>query len=356
MAATVGLDIGSAAVRAAAVDSGRSRPILRRFAEMPLPEGAVVSGEIIDEDAVAEAVSALWKRSKLPKKKVVIGTANQRVVVRQVDVPYMSESELKEALPFQVQDSIPIPVEEAVLDFVPVEEFTTPDGELMLSILAVAAQRDHIDGLLRLASTAGISAQAIDLQPFALARAVFSSDPGIDEDGPQGIIDIGASLTQIVLVRGGVVRFVRLLPRGGADFTTALVDGLGIDPVDAEEKKRAIGVQPEGEAPEGADEDDAIRRLLTRQADSFVEEIRGSVNYHLTQSDDASLSKLVVAGNGARLPHLANRLGRSLGTAVEPAKILESVDVGRVNLGEAELDASQPVLPAAVGLALWGLF
>ncbi len=356
MAATVGLDIGSAAVRAAAVDSGRTRPILRRFAEMPLPAGAVVAGEVMDEGAVAEAVAALWKRAKLPRKRVIIGTANQRVVVRQVDVPHMSESELSEALPFQVQDSIPIPVEEAVLDFVPVEEFTTPDGELMLSILAVAAQRDMVDGLVSLAESANISAQAIDLQPFALARAVFGTETGYEEAGPQGIVDIGASLTQVVIVRGGVVRFVRLLPRGGADFTTALADGLGVETEQAEDLKRRIGVQPEGGAPdEGSDEEAAARRLLTRQADSFIEEIRGSVNYHLTQSGDPALVKLVVAGNGARLPHLANRLGRALGTPVQPAKILDLVDVGRVQLTPEELDAAQPVLPASVGLALWGM-
>ncbi len=355
MAATVGLDIGSAAVRAAAVDSGRTRPILRRFAEMPLPPGAVVSGEIMDDGAVAEAVAALWKRAKLPRKRVVIGTANQRVVVRQVDVPHMSESELADALPFQVQDSIPIPVDEAVLDFVPVEEFTTPDGELMLSILAVAAQRDMVDGLVSLADTAKITAQAIDLQPFALARAVFGTEAGFEEAGPQGIVDIGASLTQVVLVRGGVVRFVRLLPRGGADFTTSLADGLGIETAEAEEMKRRIGVQPEGSALDDDSEDEAARRLLTRQADSFIEEIRGSVNYHLTQTGDAALARLVVAGNGARLPHLANRLGRALGTPVQPAKILDLVDVGRVQLTPEELDAAQPVLPASVGLALWGM-
>ncbi len=321
---------------------------------MPLPEGAVVSGEIVDEDAVAEAVGALWKRAKLPKKRVVIGTANQRVVVRQVDVPHMSEGELAQALPFQVQDSIPIPVDEAVLDFVPVEEFTTPEGELMLSILAVAAHRDMVDGLMRVIGTAGLTAQAIDLQPFALARAVFSESPGYEEEGPQGIIDIGASLTQVVLVRGGVIRFVRLLPRGGVDFTSALVDGLGIDRDDADELKRRVGVQPEGSPPEAGTDDDAARRILTRQADTFIEEIRGSVNYHLTQSGDEELHRLVVAGNGARLPHLANRLGRALGTSVQPAKILDLVDVGRVQLTPEQLDSAQPVLPVAVGLALWG--
>ncbi len=354
MAATVGLDIGTTAVRVAAVDRGRNRPILRRFGEIPLPEGAVNAGEVVDEAAVAEAISALWKRHKLHKKRVVIGTANQRVIVRQVDVPQMSETELVEALPFQVQDSIPMPVEEALLDFVPIEEFTTPDGEPMLSILVVAAHQEMVDGLLRITEAAGITPMAVDLGPFALVRAVFGGTDPIDEIGPQSIVDIGASLTQIVLVRGGTPRFVRLLPRGGADFTESLADGLGIEREEAELQKRRVGVAPEGAA-EGDDEDAAARRILTRQADAFIEEIRNSINYHLSQTGDEALSRLIVAGNGARLPHLANRLAKALGTTVHPAKILELVDVGRVQMAEGDLDAVQPVLPPAVGLALWGV-
>jgi type IV pilus assembly protein PilM len=166
MSITVGLDIGSGAVRAAVIESARSGAILRRFAEMPLPPGMVEGGDVIDEGAVTEAVAALWKRHHLPRKRVVVGIANQRVIVRQVDVPHLEEGELMEALPFQVQDAIPIPVEEAVLDFVPLEEYTTPEGDLMMSILVVAAQREMVEGLVRIATGAGLSVLSIDLRPL----------------------------------------------------------------------------------------------------------------------------------------------------------------------------------------------
>lgn len=361
MPLTVGLDIGTSAVRAAAVDSGKARPVLRRFAEMPLEPDVVVGGEIMDEASVTEAVAALWKRAKLPKKRVIIGAANQRVVVRQVDVPQMEESELREALPFQVQDSIPIPVDEALLDYVPVEEFVTPEGEAMMSLMVVAAQRDMIDGLLRVADGAGLTPQAVDLQPFALVRAVFGWDFDIGSDA-QGILDIGATMSQIIVVRGGVPRFVRILPKGGNDFTMALVDGLGVDFDEAEELKRATGINPEGDegtaplAPPSSDEDesDAARRILSRQAEAFIEEVRSSVGYYMSQAGEGGLERLIVAGNGARLPHLANRLGKAIGSRVEPAKVLEQVELGKVQLSGEDLDAAQPVLPTAIGLALWG--
>jgi type IV pilus assembly protein PilM len=354
MALTVGLEIGGSAVRAAAVDSAKGGRILRRFAEMPLPTGAVVSGEVIDEGAVGEAIAALWKRHKLPTKRVIVGTANQRLVVRRVDVPQMDEAELAAALPYQVQDSIPIAVEDAILDFIPLEQFSTPEGEPMSSILVVAIHRETVSSLLRVTGAAKIRPEAIDLQAFGLVRATFGMEPAVDNP-LQAVVDIGATLTQVVIARGGVAEFVRLLPRGGDDFTEALMDGMGLAREEAEESKRATGVAL-GPAPDASDDEGTkALRLLTRQADSLVEEIKGSIDFYVGQAGQGDLTRLVVSGNGARLPHLANRLGTAVGVVVKPAKILDHVDVGRVDLSEDEMLNAQPVLPTAVGLALWGM-
>lgn len=355
MAVAVGLDIGSAAVRAAVVDTTKSTAVLKRFAEMPLPPGAVVAGELVDRAAVTEAVVALWRRAKLPRKRVVIGLANQRVIVRQVDVPHLEEAEMIEALPFQVQDAIPIPVEDAVLDYVPLEEFNTPDGDLMMSILAVAAQREMVEELLGVAHTAGLQVMSIDLQSFGLVRAAFGADLMMGGEGPQGLLDIGMTMSQIAVVRGGITRFVRILPVGGEQFTDDLKAALSMSYEDAEESKRGVGVAPEG-MPEGEDEASTARRVLTRTADSLIEEIRGSINYYLTQAGEHSLDRLVVSGNGARLPHLANRVARALGTKVEPVRVFDHLGVGRVRMTENQLLELQPVLPAAIGLAMWGRF
>jgi len=124
---------------------------------------------------------------------------------------------------------------------------------------------------------------------------------------------------------------------------------------DAEELKQVVGVAPEG-MPEGEGDQVAARRTLTRTADGLIEEIRGSINYYLTQAGEHNLDRLVVSGNGARLPHLANRVGRSLSTRVEPVRVLDHVGVGRVGMTESQILDLQPVLPAAVGLAMWGKY
>lgn len=362
MAVNVGLDIGATGVRAVALDTGKQPPVIRRIGQVDIAPGAVVAGEIIDAPAVTEAISRLWKEAKLPKRRIVLGLANQRVIVRQVDVPRMSEQELAEALPFQVQEYIPIPVEETFLDFVPIEEFTTPDGEPMLSILVVAAQREMVDLLMATVNAAGITPIAVDLQSFGLIRALFYGD--FDLDAVAAVVDIGSGVSQVVLVRAGEPRFVRLLQMGGEDFTSALVDGLDVTWDEAEELKRQVGVTPVGGVVAAAGdpsipvEEEHISPLetqaqviLDRQAERFIEEVRGSVNFYLGQSDDPELSRIIVSGNGARLPHLANRLGDALGARIEPARVIEGLNTGK--LSDSEISAMQPVIPVPVGLALW---
>ena len=168
MAVTVGLDIAATAVRAAVVKSGKGLPRLESYGEVALPEGAVVNGEIVDESVVTDAILRLFKEYKIPKKRVVVGLANQRVIVRQIALPYMDVAELEESLEFQAQEYIPIPIDEAILDFVPIEEFATPEGEAMMSVLIIAAQREMANELLRVCAGAGIKPIAFDLQAFAL--------------------------------------------------------------------------------------------------------------------------------------------------------------------------------------------
>jgi len=116
----------------------------------------VVAGEVVDEGAVVEVISTLWRRLHLPRRGLVVGIADQRVIVRRVDLPHLREEELVEALPSRVQDAIAIPVEEAILDYRPMEEFATTEGDPMLSILVVVAQRDMVESLVGVVRRAGL--------------------------------------------------------------------------------------------------------------------------------------------------------------------------------------------------------
>ena len=354
MPLNVGLDIGTSAVRAAVVQTGKGKPTLKRFGQVALPPGTIVGGEIVDDAVMKDALSQLWKTAKLPKKRVVVGLANQRVIVRRIDLPYMSDDELEESLSFQAQEYIPIPVDEATLDYIPLEEFTTPSGEPMMSILVVAAQRAMTQDVLKIVDSVGAKVMAVDLQAFALVRSAFGPTSA-QQSGTVAFVDIGGSITQVTVVKDGTVRFLRILPMGGEDFTASLVDELGVSAEQADQLKRKVGVAIEG-VPAGGEGENQARAILTRKGDQLIDDLRGSIDYYQSQASDDSVETLLIAGNGARLPHLANRLGRSLGIRIAPVKILDESQFligGKVGLSETELQTAQPVLAIAAGLGLW---
>ncbi len=248
----IGLDIGTSGVRAAELAFGKGQVTLQRFGQVALPEGAVRDGEVINPDLVAEALKQLWAHTKFSGKKVVIGVANQKVVVRQVDLPWMPLDELKKSLGFQVQDFVPMPVEQAVLDFHPLEEVANAAGGRMIRGLLVAASRDMVMNSVLAVQKAGLVPTMVDLSSFAVLRSLARPDHlGLDGQ-VEALVDVGARVTNIVVHSGGVPRFIRILLLGGQDLTDAVAERMGVPREQAEAVKQELGVSGSGGHPRPA--------------------------------------------------------------------------------------------------------
>src|SRR5262245_28503811 len=250
----IGIDVGSTAVRVAEVAAG-DVPVVVRAAQVPLAPGVVEAGEVRQPEAVAEAMREVWSKSGVQTKQVHLGVGNQRVIVREVTLPWLPQEQLRDALAFQGQEFIPMATDEAVLDFDQLGELDQ-GGRRMQRILLVAAHKDMINALVEAALAAKLDPVGIDLTPFAVIRAVGSGDEGLDLGGfgDEAIIDIGAQLTSICVHERGVTRFVRMLPSGGRDITLALASGLGIAEDVAERLKRGERPEPVAELPYGRTE------------------------------------------------------------------------------------------------------
>ncbi|MGH9062692.1 MAG: type IV pilus biogenesis protein PilM, partial [Acidimicrobiales bacterium] len=171
-ARTVGLDIGTFAVRAAEVGVKDGRPWVSRFAQVSLPPGAVLGGEVVDPATVAAAIRRLWSEGGFKARRVVVGVANSRVVVREAEMPAMDDEDLRAALRFEAADLIPLPVEESELDFQVMEEIEGPGGESRVRLLLAAGQQDMIEIALATTGAARLTPTLVDIVPFALVRAL----------------------------------------------------------------------------------------------------------------------------------------------------------------------------------------
>ena len=360
----IGVDVGSTAVRVAEVAAG-DVPVVVRAAQVPLPAGAVEAGEIRQPDLVSEALRNLWGQAGVKGKQVYLGVGNQRVVVREVALPWLPEKELRDSLAFQVQEFIPMAADDAVLDFDPLGEMDQ-GGRRMQRILLVAANKGMVNTLVEAAIAAKLEPQGIDLTPFAAVRAIGTGDEALDLEtqGDEAVIDVGAHVTSICVHDRGITRFVRILPSGGRDVTLAIARGLGLDDDVAESLKRGAPIVPpppdeaSEQAPEApvpapaqAPSADEVRRLALSRAGSFVDEIRSSLEFYAAQVPGARIARVVVTGGGSRLGGFLELLQERIPVEVERGHLFERVK-SELHLSPEAIAEAESGLAVAVGLAI----
>ena len=350
----IGVDIGSTAVRVAEV-SGGDVPVVVRAAQVSLPPGAVENGEVRESDVVAEALRDLWGKAGVRSKQVHLGVGNQRVVVREIVLPWLPEKELRDSLAFQVQEFIPMASDEAVLDFDALGELDQ-GGRRMQRILLVAAHKPMVQALVGAAVAAKLDPVGIDLTPFAVVRAIGTSDEGLDleSQGDEAVIDVGAHVTTICVHDRGLTRFVRILPSGGRDVTLAIARGLGLDDAIAESLKRGEPVElpadEEGKPQELPDPAD-VRRLALARAGSFVDEVRSSLEFYAAQVPGARIARVVVTGGGSRLEGFLPLLQERIPVPVDRGHLFERAK-SELNLDAEASEEAEALLGVAVGLGL----
>ncbi|TLM99256.1 MAG: type IV pilus assembly protein PilM [Actinobacteria bacterium] len=359
----IGLDIGTDFVRAARIKPSGSGFQLIGYGRTPMPYGAVVEGEIVDAQAAGAAIASLWKQSGFHSKEVAVGVANQKVVVRLIDLPFMEKDELAGAIQYQAQDYIPIPVEEAILSFEVIGDYMTPADEHMMEVLLVAASRDMIQSTVATVDAAGLKLDRIDLTAFALVRALLGMDsevlPDDDGSGATGLIHITSGLTNIVIVERGVPRFTRVSALAGKQFTQAIANVMNLTYDEAEDLKIKVGLPgmdglPTSFAGVDAETAASAQQALERETNRFIGEVRRSLDYYLTQATQVrTIKRIVLTGSGSMLRNLPNYLEKGLQTDIilgDPlARIVVSGGV------EAGVIADRMGCAPAVGLALGGV-
>ena len=297
----VGVDIGAASIRGVEVQASASaKPVIVKMAEVPLPETAVKRGEVVEVGTVATALRRLWSDAGFKSKDVVLGMGGQRVFARDFSVPLASMDLIRESLPFQAQDSLPVPVNDVLLDFYPI---STEDGEggPQVSGLLVAGMKEAINANVQAAMGAGLRPVHVDFIPFALSRALT---PRRTARGREAIISVGATTTNVVVVVDGVPKFVRIIPNGGDDITRTMVSRLGWTPEQAEHAKRAIGL---GLGSVSQDERPIIE-IIYEVAGELLGNIRNTLSYYANARPQEPIERVLFTGRGALLGGIANAL------------------------------------------------
>jgi type IV pilus assembly protein PilM len=367
--ANTGLDIGTSAVRVAQVKPAGGSLALVNYDSIRVPMGAVAEGEIVDVDAVSHAIGQLWRKAAVGDKKVNIGVANQKVVVRHIEIPFMEKAELAGAIQYQAQDFIPIPVEEAILDFQILGDHVNDQDEHVMEVLLVAAQRDMIAAHIQAVEGAGLRPQVVDVAAFAIVRALLYKNQEFlpPEDQQQdaealAVVHVSSGITNIIVVEDNIPRFTRVSALAGNDLTQSIASGLNIPFEDADHMKLAVGLPgPDGRGlpsdlpADTMEQYELAQDILEREVSRFVSEVRRSFDYYLTQASQVRvIRKLLLSGSGARLGHIAEYMERGLQVSVELAQPLEHLQINP-RLDKRLLEEDKLGTSVALGLAMRGL-
>ena len=340
----VGVDIGASTLRGVEVaDGGRSRPTVLRYAEVPLPEGSVSRGEVLEQNTVANAFRQLWSRGGFKSKDVVLGMGNQRVLARDLSVPRAPRQRIKESLPFVVQDMLPVPVQDALLDFYPIAESMGENGPQIDGML-IAAVKDAVLGNVNAVRLAGLNPVGVDLIAFALGR-VLVHRAGVA--GTVAVVDVGANTTSVVVLTDGVPQFVRIIPTGGDDITTALTARLEITAEQAETVKRTLGLAASVST---ADEQRAVA-IVYEIANELLGSLRNTVNYFVNTRPTEKLGSIILTGGGGDMPGFQAALGEFTRVPVIAGDPFSALAVAK-SIDPESIRHTRSTLNVALGLAV----
>ncbi|HKH76642.1 MAG TPA: type IV pilus assembly protein PilM [Rubrobacteraceae bacterium] len=365
----VGLDIDRGAIKAVQISESGGNYTLQHVGYRKLSPGAVSDGEVADGDLLAAELKEFWSSHSFKGKTVYLGVANQKVVVRLLDFPRMSPDDLKGAIGFEAQDHIPMPMDEAILDYMVLGPQGV--GSNLDRILIVAAQKDMISRYATAIRAAGLRPQGIDVKALSLLRSTLPSAL-FDDEGATLLLDIASEMSSLVVTQSGNPTLTRFIPGGSGYLAQAIADAADLPEEEAERQlmnpKVRIGPDTEGGgislekdddgAPEdgGDDFDPAlmydVRRGLEDAVQTLAEDVQRSVEYHYSQPGSREVTQLIVSGEGALVNGLDAYLGELLGVASRRGTPFQKLSENKSNVPDEQLRVMEPVLAVALGLSL----
>jgi type IV pilus assembly protein PilM len=345
----VGLKIGASQIAAARIHNNGAPELVDAYRE-PLDHGVVAAGEIRDTAALAGALERFFDLHKLPKKGVRLGISNNRIGVRVFEIEGVTdERQLENAIRFRAEEVLPIPLDEAVLDYVVLDDDMREDETRVRRILLVVAYREVVDRYLQACRDAGLDVVGIDLEAFALLRSLRAPTDELPGGGALVAVAVGQDRTTIAVSTGRYCEFTRVLDWGGWSLNVAIARALDKAPSEVESIKRHLSF--DGVLPiDGLDEaqvakaHEAVQRALA----AFARELVSSLHFYQAQPGALGIGEIVLTGGAAHMNGFADAVGRLLGAPVRLGDPFRRVKVGR-NVGHDDQAGSFAV---AIGLGI----
>lgn len=342
-----GLDLSDLSIKVVKLADSGSSEYVSSYASVPIPVGCIIDGEIQNKEQVVTAIKKAIEiagPNKIKTKKVICSLPETKAFLRVISIPEMNESEMKEAIKWEMEANIPLPLEQVYYDWqIFPKELILEKNKI--SLLVVAITKTAIEQVLETLELAGLEPVGLEIESIAQARSL------IFEENKQSnvlIVDIGDRRTSFSITIGGFPCFTSSIPLCGQALTDAIAKGMNIPYDEAEKIKISYGI--------GNDfKNDPLFKLERPILENLAQEIERSIEFYLTGLKySKSIDKIILCGGGANTKGLLAYLSKELGREIEIGNPWINIKLGRKL---PAIDKNQAIqYSTAIGLALKGLY
>jgi len=341
--ALLGIDISSSTIKLLELSKTGAKYKVENYSSRPLPDGALVEKNIAHLDAVGEEMLKLSTLIKTGSTKAAVAVPGAAVITKTIEMnASMSDAEMENQISVEADQYIPYPLDEVALDFE--RQGPSEKNEDMVEVLLAACKKENVDTRVAALEIGGFEAKVVDIEAYAMERAfnLMCEQMELDKEGLTAVIDIGATMTTMYILRDGVSIYTREQVFGGAQLSMEIQNRYGLS------KAEADNALVNNDLPEGF-EDDVLKPFIHEMS----EQIGRTLQFFFSSSQYNDVDLIVLAGGSASTAGLSDMVQEELGTRTVVANPLAKMGVAnKVNKKQLQNDAAS--LMMACGLAIRG--
>ncbi len=335
----IGIDIGSSSVKLVQLKDLKGSYQLLNAGIVPLPPEAIVDNTIMDSATIVNAVKSLVTSLGVKVKDVACSISGNSVIIRKITLPVMPAEELEDQITWEAEQYIPFDINDVNMDF----QILSPDSidPSKMVVLLVASKRDIINDYLAVFNEAGLSLSVVDVDSFAVQNAFeINHDSGVED--VVALINVGASVMNINVVREGISLFTRDVQMGGNLYTEEIQKHLGVSGSEAESMK-ILAVE--------ANNSELID-VLSKVNETITQEIRRSLDFYNSTASDDRITKVFVSGGGSKGYKFIESVSDKIGIPVELISPFAKLKYNEKDFDPEYLQEIGPLMAVTVGLAI----
>jgi type IV pilus assembly protein PilM len=336
----IGIDIGSSSIKLVELIEGKNGFKLQNLGISSLPPEAIVDGAFMDSVTIIDTIRDLITTSKVKTKDVVTSVSGHSVIVKKISLPFMTEAELEESIRWEAERYIPFDINDVNIDF---QTFgSNPENPEVMEVVLVAAKKDIINDYVSMIMEAGLNPVIIDIDAFALEN-MLAINYEIGKEEVVAIVNVGASITNINILKDNVSGFTRDIFKGGNQITEDIQRQLHVDYDEAEKIKVGSKVDVTSRS--------IVQNLLKTASESLAVEIRNSLDFFQSTTTYEKISKLYLSGGGSKIKDFDILLQQEIGIPVEIVHPFTKIEYNEKNFDVEYLREIGSIMGVGVGLA-----